>query len=33
VRRDDDVVDAFVRRSWTRYRKGRSQAAKKKGGA
>lgn len=32
VRRDDDVVDAFVRRSWTRYRKGRS-PAKKKGGA
>ena len=33
LRRDDEVVDAFVRRSWTRYRKGRAQPARKKGGA
>ncbi|MCA8923064.1 MAG: GntR family transcriptional regulator [Planctomycetes bacterium] len=34
LRRDDDVVDAFVHRPWTNYRKqSRAQAARKKGGA
>ncbi|MEZ6189103.1 MAG: GntR family transcriptional regulator [Planctomycetota bacterium] len=33
LRRDEDVVEAFVHRPWTAYRKGRRSAARKKGGA